>query len=401
MTNSAAGVIKTRAADVPGNAVLSEGPAPCRPAPRPAHARRERAGVGWAGRGAARLLLATSHRPGFRAGSPWRLDAAGSCCSTGSASRRCACRWAASARPAGAAGSGEGRGAAGGVRPAGVRERGAPPEGCPALLPSFARCVPRSRSGASLAAPPRVGRGLEGRRAEGSSNWQRGAPQVPRAEELLGEAAPPSVQPGTGPRGRRGRAESRDPGQRLAEPPVPRGPDPAPQSCVLRPRPGAPFPFVMTRSLRAVASAPQNGVLVVSRPRRARGGRGAPRRPRRAGEWVRERPLLAGAPRSLFEAASLGRLTPSPLSLFEGRGRWRSCLRRCFWGTPERKGGPLPRRARAGNLEEGGRGAGGRRCFPERPSASTPRARRARPLGSSRVPPGPLLQPLPFTASCP
>lgn len=55
--------------------------------------------------------------------------------------------------------------------------RGAPREGSPALLPSFARCVPGSRSGASLAALVRVGKGLEERREAVCELETRGAPE--------------------------------------------------------------------------------------------------------------------------------------------------------------------------------------------------------------------------------
>lgn len=165
-----------------GQAVPSEGPPSTRPClcARLAGASR----VGWAWPGAARLSVQPSRSAAFPAGSPWRLDAAGSCCSTGSASRRCACRLAAWARPPGAAGSGDCRGAAGGVRLAGVRDWGAPTREAPHSsrpFPFMFMGPARSGSGVSLGAL------LCGERSGSLQLGNVGLPQVIQIEQFLGE----------------------------------------------------------------------------------------------------------------------------------------------------------------------------------------------------------------------
>lgn len=126
-TTSATRVLKTERSEVSRTALGSGGEALLRTRVR------ERTDVGWAWRGRC-SIFETSHRLRFTPGSPWRPDAPGFCTSTGSASRRCACLRGASARPPGAAGSGD---------------RSLPPP----ALPPVPFSVPWSLSAASLAAP--------------------------------------------------------------------------------------------------------------------------------------------------------------------------------------------------------------------------------------------------------
>lgn len=204
-----------------------------------------------------------------------------------------------------------------------------------------------------------------------------GLPHVTQAEGLLGETA--LLLPFGRLIGAEGDASALSPStpeQRLAEPPPPEGAPPAetgarprfpagldpappvgarPQSCFLFLRPGV--AFRVFNDLRTSSSR------TCSSERCAFSLPPAPRR--RRTQHPQQRPLLGGAPRTRLEAepalrgelgaASPGRSPPGPAPpafLVRCWGRWWSCRLRCFWGTPERKGGPLQRRARESDLEE-------------------------------------------------